>query len=229
MILTADELLWVKERMKIYVIKYQEIYDEVLDHIISAIEEQRLAGNNKDIQILFQEVVDKHFNGYVGIEALALSEEKIFQKNIRDTFYKRFKQYFNWQLLFISIVLLALAYKLPNAKPVHVFFILGMMLLGCTPIIYAYVMLTGKIKTIKGKYSLLVTQLRSQMLLPLSIFQAAFFLPNLFDEANDHKDFYTLNNVHPVILMAGLIFLMIINISYLQSCKEIIAKNSRPA
>ena len=116
MILTIEELEWVKERMKIYVIKYQEIYDEILDHILTGIEERRTAGDEREIPVVFQDVVEEHFNGYVGIEALALNEEKIYQKNIRSLFYQRLKQSFNWQVLLISVILLALAYKMPNVK-----------------------------------------------------------------------------------------------------------------
>jgi len=225
MILTKEELEWVKERMKIYVIKYQEIYDEILDHILTGIEERRTAGDARDISVVFQDVVDEHFNGYIGIEALALSEEKIYQKNIRSLLYQRLKQSFNWQLLLISVILMALTYKMPNVKAVHGTFVVMMFVLSFGPIVYyAYIKLTGKVKTIKGKHSLLVILLRNQMMLPWLIFQ--FFLqgPNLFKEGNNHKDFYIWSYPHPVIMMAGLILFMLVNVSYLQSFREIVAK-----
>ena len=220
MILTIEELEWVKERMKIYVIKYQEIYDEILDHILTGIEERRTAGDAREIAVVFQDVVEEHFNGYIGIEALALSEEKIYQKNIRWLFYQRLKQSFNWQVLLISVILLALAYKMPNVKAVHSAFLVMMFLLSFCPIVYTYIKLTIKVKTLKGKHSLLIIFLRSQMMLPLLLLYA----PNLFDEGNNHKDFYTWSHLHPVIMMGALILVMLVSVSYLQLFREIVAK-----
>ena len=225
MILTIEELEWVKERMKIYVIKYQEIYDEVLDHILTGIEERRTAGDSREISVVFQDVVEEHFNGYIGIEALALSEEKIYQKNISSLFYQRLKQSFNWQVLLTSVILLALAYKMPNVKLVHDAFVVMMFVLGFGPNVYALIKLTGKVKILEGKRSLLVTFLRSQMMVPLVIFYCFIYaVPNLFVEGNNHKHFYTFSRYHPVIMMAGLIFFMLVSVSYLQSFREIVAK-----
>ncbi|MFD2873889.1 hypothetical protein ACFS5N_15515 [Mucilaginibacter ximonensis] len=224
MILTDEEIHWVKERMKVYDIKYQEIYDELLDHILTAMEESRLAGNNKNVELLFQNTVDQHFNGYLGIENLAADEAKIYQKNMRNTFHKQLKRHFNWRALAATVVLLALSYQLPNTKPIHLAFMIAMMLFAFSPIIYAYAVLAGKVKTIKGKRSLLVTYARGQMILPMSLLQCFWFLPNFFDMLNDHKDFYSWNHASPMILMCGLILLMIINWSYMQTFKQIVAK-----
>ncbi len=54
MILSADELKWIDDRMMIYEIKYREIYNEIADHIITAIEEKRKAGDMGEIKYLFQ-------------------------------------------------------------------------------------------------------------------------------------------------------------------------------
>ncbi|MET3979141.1 hypothetical protein ABIB62_001728 [Mucilaginibacter sp. UYP25] len=44
MILTPEELQWATDRMKIYDIKYQEIYYELFDHVITAIKAKRIKG-----------------------------------------------------------------------------------------------------------------------------------------------------------------------------------------
>jgi Ca2+-binding EF-hand superfamily protein len=116
MILSTQEIEWVKERMNIYVIKYQEIYDEILDHILTAIEERRKAGDDQNIESLFQNVVDDDFSGYIGIEVLAEDEEKLYQKKIRTIFYSNLKQQFNWKTLLIAVVLIAIAFQLPNVR-----------------------------------------------------------------------------------------------------------------
>jgi hypothetical protein len=227
MILSADELQWVKERMKIYDIKYQEIYDEILDHIITAIEERRIAGNSKEIAVVFQNVVDEHFNGYVGIEVLAVNEEKLYRKNIRCLFYQRLKKFFNWQTLIVTLILIAASYMMPNIKQIHVVFMIGIIILAFAPVVYAYKALAGKVKTIKGKRSLLKTHIVSQAAVPIMILQPFFYLPNFFDQLNGNKDFHTFNHTKPVLLMLIFILVMITSISYVQSCKEIIDKRIR--
>jgi multisubunit Na+/H+ antiporter MnhG subunit len=223
MILTTAEIEWVKERMRVYDIKYQEIYDEVLDHVLTAIEESREAGNTKAIDQLFQNTVDQHFNGYLGIENLAESEARIYQKNIRDAFYQQLKQSFNWKTLGITLLMLTVAFKMPDNKPVHLFFMLIMAVFALAPITYAYAKLTGKVKTIKGKRSLLVTFVRGQMVLPLVFLQGVLYGPNLFDDFNNRKDFYSWNHASPIVLMCGLILLMIVSLSYVQSFNKIVA------
>ena len=65
MILTTEELKWINKRMEWYDIKYQEIYDEIFDHIITGIEAARVSGDHRTIDIVFQRVVDNPFGGYL--------------------------------------------------------------------------------------------------------------------------------------------------------------------
>ena len=67
MTLTGTELEWINKRMDWYDIKYQEIYDEIADHIITAIEKERQEGDNRTIDIVFQNVTDRDFGGYLGV------------------------------------------------------------------------------------------------------------------------------------------------------------------
>lgn len=224
MILLPDEIAWVKERMKIYDIPYQEVYDELLDHILTAIEERRAAGNNKIIQVLFQDVVDEHFGGYSGIEALSVSQEKLHRKSMRHVFFKQLKAHFNRTALVIAVILVAVAFKVPNVKSIHKVFAVSVFLLAGSPVICAYILISGKIKTIKGKRSLLKIHLLSQMAAPLMMMQAFIYIPNLIDEANNGKSFATLNSLSPPVMMALLLLLTIINLSYIQTCREVVAK-----
>lgn len=197
MILSAEEVNWVTDRMKIYDIKYQEIYDEVLDHILTAIEDRRTAGNVKEISVLFQNVVDEQFGGYAGIEALAQTQEKIHQRNIRTLFLDQLKTQFNWQTLLIATVLMAVALKIPPTRPVHNFFVLTIFFLVVSPIIYAYSLLAGKIKTIKGKSSLFKGHLLTQMALPLMLLQCCIYIPTIFEEANNRQEFSSIKSLGP--------------------------------
>ena len=145
MTLSPEELQWVTERMKIYDIKYQEIYYEVLDHIITAIELKRDLADKREISIVFQDVVDTDFGGYLGIEELALKQQKIYTKYIGRRFNTIFCGYFNLKLLAFTIVVSGLAYTLPNNKPMYAVFFIAIFLLAFSPLIYAFILISRKV------------------------------------------------------------------------------------
>lgn len=227
--LSTQEIEWVKERMNIYVIKYQEIYDEILDHILTAIEERRSAGDDRDIGSLFQNVVDEHFSGYMGIEVLADDEEKLYQKKIKAIFYSNLKQQFNWKTLLIAVVLIVIAFQLPNVRWVNKIFVGAIFLMSITPILFVFLTLYGKIETIKGKYSLIKKYLMEQMRIPIMLLNSAIYLPMIvtsFSEEGD--DFKYIKHLPPVVMMAILVFFMIVNLSYIQSSRKLIAQKFSP-
>jgi hypothetical protein len=225
MILSTEEIDWVKERMNVYIIKYQEIYDEVLDHILTAIEERRSAGDDSSIEALFQNVVDDHFSGYAGIEALADDEEKLYHKKISKLFYNRFKQQFNWKTLLIAVALLLIAYQLPNVRLINKLFIGAIFLMAVTPIIIVFMSLFGKIETIKGKKSLVRKYLLTQTIVPIMLFNMVIYSPVLIGIfTGEDDDFKPIKNLPPIIMMAILVFFMIVNSSYIQSSRQLIAQ-----
>lgn len=48
------EKKWIAQRLRIYRIKYAEIYNEVYDHIVSACEDKRKHGDRRGILSLFK-------------------------------------------------------------------------------------------------------------------------------------------------------------------------------
>jgi hypothetical protein len=162
MILSTEELQWVTERMKIYDIKYQESYYEILDHILTAIETKRDNGDKREISIVFQDVVDTDFGGYPGIEELAVRQEKIFNKYVGGAFKNIFRGYLNWWLLGFTIIASALAYTLPDNKAMHAVFFIAIFLLAFSPMMYAFILISRKVERVKGKRSLLKGRLISQ-------------------------------------------------------------------
>src|SRR6187402_3437697 len=105
--LTADELTWVSQHMTIYKIPFQEVNDEVLDHIISAMEYARASGNNLPVARLFQDVVDEQFNGYVGIDEIVKTHEKAYQKKANRIFWQNFRSIMDWKAMsFIALLVI---------------------------------------------------------------------------------------------------------------------------
>ena len=103
--LTTEELAWIKERLKWYDIKFQEIYNEIADHIITGIEVARAEGDERDIANVFQTVVDTHFGGYQGIDAVVATHKKAFQDRMKKTMRVNFRYFINWETTLMLIVL----------------------------------------------------------------------------------------------------------------------------
>ena len=114
--LTTEELDWVKKRMDWYDIKFQEIYDEVADHIITGIEAAREDGDQRNIESVFHSVVDNSFGGYLGIDNIVETYKKAFRQKMRHATYASYKFYFNWQTTLLLIILLVAGFFLPTNK-----------------------------------------------------------------------------------------------------------------
>ncbi len=65
-----------------YQIKYQEIYDEIFDHMISAVEDIRGCGDQRSIGVLFIEVVQTQFPGNQPFQLIERQYEKAYKKKI---------------------------------------------------------------------------------------------------------------------------------------------------
>lgn len=224
MVLTTEERAWVTERMKIYDIKYQEIYDELLDHILTAMEIRRREGNKLSVAILFQRVVDEHFGGYQGIEDLAKNQEKLHHKHVRDIFFSNLKGAFNWPVLIAALIVLLASSTFENTKPLRLVFGLSVFFLALSPVVYAFILLRNKITISKGKSSLFKVHIINQTAVPLMMLQAFIYVPNLIDEASGRAEFASIKSLSPMTMAGILIFLAIINYSYVKACRILIEK-----
>ncbi|MBD1392518.1 hypothetical protein [Mucilaginibacter glaciei] len=228
MILTTEETQWVADRMKMYDIKYQEIYYEILDHILTAIELKRGNGDNREIAVVFQDVVDTDFGGYMGIETLAIQQEQIYRKFVGGTSSKILgKNLSDWRIWAFTLLASALAYKLPDTKTMHGVFFVVILLLAFTPLIYTFTLISSNVKTIKGKQSLLKAHLMSQTFLPGMLLNGIIYIPSFFSGFVDGENGFKLMLRWPMpALMVVLIFFAVLNLSVINLCRLILDKRS---
>lgn len=225
MILSADELKWVTERMKVYDIKYQEIYNELLDHILTAIEAMRVADDKRDIQIVFQAVVDSHFGGYRGIEEIVATQEKTYTAHIRKLFRGIFTDYFNWKLAAFTAVALGLTATLPNGKLMHNILLVIIFLFAISPMVYTYIMVARNLEIAKGKRSLLKGQLITQAYLPAIFLNGALYLPTIFFVNDENSVGFKLFRQLPLpVLALVMILFMVLNLTVISLCNRLIKK-----
>lgn len=227
MILTANETQWVTERMKVYDIKYQEIYNELFDHIITAIEQKRINGDDKDIQTVFQQVVDAHFGGYRGIDEVVSVQEKNYTAHIRRSFRKIFVACFNWKLLVFTAIAMALTMRLPNVKLIHNILLVLIFLFAVSPMVYTYIVITRNIKIAAGRRSLLKGQLFTQAYLPLIALNGVLYLPSIFFLNDNTSTGVRLFGQLPLpVLMLVAIFYLLLNASVINLCNQVIKKQA---
>jgi uncharacterized membrane protein len=159
--LTNKETDWINTKLSSYDIKFQEIFDELKDHLITAIENLREQGDDRHVEVLFNEVVSAQFPGFWPFDDIAKQYRLAYQHKISKALWANFNHYLNWKTMPALLALLVVGFYLPHSKAA-VTTIMGILLIAAiVPMLYSY--FTGrKIKTDKGRQSLLKNYVRFQ-------------------------------------------------------------------
>ncbi|QKJ31445.1 hypothetical protein HQ865_17285 [Mucilaginibacter mali] len=209
MILRTEEITWVSDKLNTYDIKYQEVYDELKDHLLTAVENMRAAGDDRHIEILFNEVVKKQFPGYWPFEDIVKQYQTAYRNRIRKTMWANCRHYFNWQTVPLMLLLMVVSFYLPNVKAVKGCMMVLLLLVSIVPVVYVYI--KGRhIRTDKGKHSLTKGYMITVSNLMLAVFNLLVNSINLLAPESALSPRYYL----PTVCM----FLLIISFIYGLSC-----------
>jgi hypothetical protein len=215
MALSAEELKWVDERMKTYQLKHGEIYHEILDHIISAMEQKREAGDKNAIEILFQQVVDGHFGGNEGIQDLVVKQEGIYKQSIQRRWIQSFKHYLTWPTLVFTLMALFLSLKLPDVRQIKLLLLIVYVLLAWLPGLYAYFSLRGRVlKSIEGNQSFLKSHLITMVCTPtgfISMLTLGFPL---------YYAWSFIDYLSPIVFVVVIILFILVNLATVHFCRQ---------
>lgn len=214
--LRADELTWIDERMKTYQIKYRSVHNEILDHVITAIEEKREAGDSSNIDLLFQQVIETHFGGSRGIEKLVVKQGEIYRQSINKLWMQSLKHHFTLPMLVFTMAILLLSLKLPDNNLLKLWILIICTALACSPLLYAHFFLKGRVvQTVKGDQRFLRIHLVIKTGTPaIFLFLPFKYLP--------HQLIYQLP---PVIFMAAMIVFILLNLTAINFCKQFTTLN----
>jgi hypothetical protein len=217
MALTATELEWIDKRMDWYDIKYQEIYDEISDHIITAIEDARQDGDHHAIDIVFQRVADSHFGGYLGIDEIVKTTEKAYRGKIEKTIRANYGYYTNRQKAILLFVLIAIGFCLPYTKTTAIVMTIGLLLIAIVPVIYAYAQ-SRAIKTNKGKKSMVKSHIIGRAFLLVIFFNGIVNTANFIARG---LNWTFMRPIFPPVVYMVFYFLFIIyGLSIVRLCKQ---------
>jgi hypothetical protein len=216
--LSERELDWINKRMDWYGIKYQEIYNEIFDHIVSAIELERAEGNKRTIDIVFDKVTDRDFGGYLGVDKIVKTYERAYRSKIRKAMLVNFKYYFNWETMLLAAVLTITGFYLPHTKTTSIVIFVALLLAACVPVMYAY-RNSPEIKTDDGKQSIIKVYMVTRSLFLMYVLNQILFLFGIVAKEWD-VTFLSPKNFHPVVYMALFSFYIIYGLSIIKLCKQ---------
>ena len=216
--LSNDEIAWIDKRMGSYAIIYQEIYDEITDHIITGIETARANGDNRDIEMIFDGVIATHFPGKKAIEKIQFKYVMAYDRKIRKTMLANMLYYFNIRAALATLVMIGIGFYLPVGKVTALIFWLLLIIIAAIPQVYVIRKLP-KTKRDKKKMSLVRTFIssRARNLLLISNF---IFIIIGFLARREHISFLDPANYHPAVFMLILSFFIIYSQSSMRLCRQ---------
>lgn len=221
--LTYWELDYVHEQMKNYAIKFQEIYNELFDHIVTAIEERREFGDTSSIERMYEEVVSTQFRGFYGvvneIEELAKSHENAYRSKVRKMIWANYKYYLNVKTLLFTIVLMLLSFELPHNKLTLFVLVIAIFAAALFSTVYAYIELRS-IRPSRGKTSLVYAHTLVLANFPLVLLNCALWLPQLPYELMDKDPGFKLVNIPLPVLAFVLALVLIYDLSCMRLCRQ---------
>jgi len=208
MILTTEEINYVSDRLNRHDIKFQEVYDELKDHMLTAIENLRTQGDTRSVETLWQEVVKAQFPGWWPFEDIVKQYQTAYRRKIKKALWANVRHYINWQTIPAMLILVVIGFYLPNTKVVSICMIVALFLVSIVPYIYIY-RAARVIKTDKGKQSLVKNYVTSQANFLVLIINLLFNLVANLSREWSPAAFLGPMQYPPVIFMAMLVFFVI--------------------
>ncbi|SHN13693.1 hypothetical protein [Mucilaginibacter sp. OK098] len=218
MSLTTRELDWINKRMDWYGIKFQEIFDEMADHIISAIEVERAEGDQRTIDIVFDKVTARDFGGYLGVDKIVKTYEYAYRSKIRKGMFENFSFYLNKPTIATIALLIIAGFYLPRTKITILIMLIGLLLTAIIPLVYAY-RNSPPIKLDDGKQSIIQSYMKSRALFLLTLINLILCV---IGGAARTWDISFLNpaHYHPVVYLLLLSFFIIYGLSIMRLCRQ---------
>jgi len=224
--LTTIDLNYINHRMETYDIKYQEVYDEIKDHVISAVEDIRAKGDDRNIVYVFDDMMSAQFPGYWAFQKISKQYERAYRKKIRKTLWANMKHCLNWQTIPLIALSVIIGFYLPHNKMVSVVFMVLMLIAAIVP--YFYVLRKSRIiKPDEGKKSMVKDHVITRAFALLAITQVLLNLIGLI--GRDYNITY-LNPryFHPVFYILLISFFFIYGLSCILLCRQELRLNTKP-
>ena len=214
--LTAIDLDYINDRLEACGFKYQEIYDEIRDHVILAIEVARKSDDERIIESVFDDMMNTQFPGYYAFEKIAIAYEKAYRIKIKKAIWANFRYYLNLQNILLLAVLFIIMFYLPHNKLTNIALSACCIALAVAPVIYAYFQ-SQQVKTDAGKKSIVKEHIKTRatflLLINLYIFSASVW-------GNKHTISVFLSDYNSVLGILLILFSVIYTLGSMRLCRQ---------
>ncbi|EHQ25881.1 hypothetical protein [Mucilaginibacter paludis] len=169
--LTTEEYAFARKRLLDFKIVYQEVYNELLDHVFSDMENRRTQGDARPAELMIEDVIHV-MGGTEGIKNMALEHARLFRVKLNQRIGKVYRKHLILKTIAAMTVCFILSTYLPDstATTITVFALLALLLLSSSLYI-GYRMRV--IQTDHKKYSLLRTTIFWQAFIPMTLLNVA--------------------------------------------------------
>jgi uncharacterized membrane protein YqjE len=216
--LTITDLKYINQCLDDNEFKYQEIYDEIKDHVLLAMETARENGDERDIEFVYNDMVNTQFPGYYAFEKIAIGYEKAYNIKITKTLWANMNYYLSWQAVITIGVLLIISFYMPQNKTTSLVFMIALIIIAIVPQFYT-LKKTNSIKLSKGKRSLVKQHVRywGAVLLVFS----NLLLNSIGFLGKEYRINY-LNPLHfyPAVYVLLISFFLIYSLSSMRLCRQ---------
>ena len=216
--LSESDLVYISQRMETYPIIYQEIYDEILDHVISAVETARANDDHRDIELVFNEIMDTHFGGVKEIRGIVLQNVMAYNKKIGKQFRANIKGYLTLQVIVLIAIIIIGSFYLPETKTINSVLLFAVIIASFFSIFYTLIK-TWSVKKTKRKMSLTVSHVRSLSQYLTFITYAILFVPRFMPKS--WLPVFNPLRYSPFIYVTLLCFFVIYTLSVVQLYKQL--------
>lgn len=177
MSLPTEEYAFARKRLLEFKIIYQEVYDELLDHVFTDMESRRNNGDLRPVEQMTADVI-QDMGGADGIKKMALEHARLFRVKLNQRIGKVYRKHLIVKTIAAMTACFLIGTYLPDttAITITVFVLLALTLLSSSLFI-GYRMRV--IQTDHKKYSLLRTTIFWQAFIPMSLLNLALISARL--------------------------------------------------
>ncbi|WDF56779.1 hypothetical protein [Mucilaginibacter sp. KACC 22063] len=194
-------------------IKYQETLEEVLDHVISAIE--GMPESNETIMTLTEQVIDRDFGGKNNLKAMEKEREKVLLKALYRKQKIYFLEHFKFPLISFTLLLALTSYLTVDTYINRKVFLIALDIFSFSPVLLLCFKSFG-IQLSGSKKSIKIAPLLQVSYLSIAMFNIFNFVPKLF--YNDNYKFLIRTNT--AVLSVITVFFVVYTISFIKLYRE---------
>jgi len=215
--LPVTDIEYIDSRLDEHELKYQEVYDEIRDHVLMAMETARAGGDERDIECIYNDMMATQFPGYYAFERIAIACEKAYRDKIKKTVWANVRYYLSpLNVIVIALALIA-GYNLPETQTTYIAMLVVLLIVSAMPVIYARIK-SARIKTDNGKESIVRTYITNRATLFLNYYLAMVGI-NLFTHTWNTKSFDA-GNHNPRVNLFVVAFAVIYGLSIGRLCRQ---------